>query len=110
MSDPVHAQQQQSGKPWSGTNKIPNIKEFVAKLDKDKAARDQALANNGEHSQAASHEVTPHKNEKTKAEGETVTDPVTGNKVVIANVGKEYMERADNPTVRAKPLTMAFHG
>jgi hypothetical protein len=29
-----------------------------------------------------------------------VTDPVTGNQVVIADVGKEYMARADNPQVR----------
>jgi hypothetical protein len=33
------AQQQKSGKPWSGTNRIPNIKEFVERLDRDKAGR-----------------------------------------------------------------------
>lgn len=99
MADPIGAQQQKSGKPWSGANKIPNIKEFVANLDKEKAQRDKALDTNGAPSQAPTTEVTPHQNEKPKAKGKTktVTDPVTGNQVVIADVGKEYMERADNP-------------
>ncbi|EXJ89462.1 hypothetical protein A1O3_02529 [Capronia epimyces CBS 606.96] len=91
------AQQQKSGKPWSGTNKIPNIKEFVTLLDKDKAQRDRELDSSPNQQAARSNEATPHKNEKQKTSGKTVTDPVTGNKVLIANVGKEYMTRADNP-------------
>ncbi|KAJ9608646.1 hypothetical protein H2200_006417 [Cladophialophora chaetospira] len=87
------AQQQKSGKPWSGANRIPNIKEFVDRLDKDKSSRDQQLDSQAQHSS----EVQPHMNEKPKKEGKTVTDPVTGNQVVIADVGKEYMARADNP-------------
>ncbi|OCT44234.1 meiotically up-regulated protein [Cladophialophora carrionii] len=93
------AQQQKSGKPWSGTNRIPNIKEFVDRLDRDKASRDKDIDahNQGHQTQKYSSEIQPHKNEKPKTEGKTVTDPVTGNQVVIADVGKEYMERADNP-------------
>jgi len=105
MADDVAAQQQKSGKPWSGANKIPNIKEFVNNLDREKAQRDKALETGATPSQEYSSEVTPHKNEKPKKEGKTVTDPVTGNQVVIADVGKEYMARADNPTVSAMNLT-----
>ena len=100
MADPVHAQQQKSGVPWSGANKIPNIKEFMTKLDKEKAQRDKAIDTQAHPNQAGSTEVTPHQNEKPEGKGTTVTDPVTGNQVVIADVGKEYMERADNPQVR----------
>lgn len=94
------AQQQKSGKPWSGANKIPNIKEFVTNLDKEKAQRDKEIDASGQGQQAQySSEVTPHKNETQKKTGKTVTDPVTGNQVVVADVGKEYMKRADNPQV-----------
>lgn len=72
----------------------------MANLDKEKAQRDQAIDTNGTApSQANSSEVKPHQNEKPKTQGKTVTDPVTGNQVVIADVGKEYMARADNPMV-----------
>ena len=89
------AQQQKSGKPYSGTNRIPNIKEFAERLDRDKATRDKNL--DADVNQSS--DVHPHQNEPAKTEGKTVTDPVTGNQVVIADVGKEYMERADNPQV-----------
>jgi hypothetical protein len=94
------AEQQRSGKPWSGTNKIPTVNQFISNLDRDKAKRDQEIdSKQGGHAQYSS-EVTPHQSEKPKKEGKTVTDPVTGNNVVIADVGKEYMKRADNPQVR----------
>lgn len=104
------AQQQKSGKPWSGTNKIPNIKEFVTNLDKEKAQRDKAIDAQGTGQQQAYHsEVTPHKNEKRKSQGKSVTDPVTGKQIVIADVGKQYMERADNPQVSALALPFLPH-
>jgi hypothetical protein len=98
----MSATQQKSGKPWSGANRIPNIKEFVERLDKDKADRDKDIDANQPDDQLTEYnsEVQPHKNEKPKKGGKSVTDPVTGNQVVIANVGKEYMKRADNPHVR----------
>jgi hypothetical protein len=101
--------QQHSGQPWSGNNKIPNIKEFVSRLDRDKANRDKEIDTGRQPNQT---EVTPHQNEKPKTQGKTVTDPVTGNQVVVADVGKEYMERADNPQVvqyTSKPKLQANH-
>lgn len=106
MADPTHAQQQKSGKPWSGNNKIPNINEFVANLDKSKADRDKAIDQDTEPSTVD--KVIPHRNEKPKAKGKEVTDPVTGKQIVIADVGKEYIKRADNPTVcnpHQQPIT-----
>jgi len=90
------SQQQKSGKPWSGTNRIPNIKEFVGGLDKEKARRDKEI---DEQNSAASKQdkVTAHKNEKKEEKGKVVTDPVTGKQVVIADVGKKYMKNVDNP-------------
>ena len=104
--DMADQQQQRSGKPWSGTNRIPNIKEFVTNLDKEKAQRDKAI--DDQHlgrSQTLeySSEVTPHRNEKPKKAGKQVTDPVTGKQVVIADVAKEDMARADNPKARRDP-------
>ncbi len=91
---------QKSGKNWSGANRIPNIKEFVERLDKDKAGRDQNIDAQKTSKTQSSSDVQPHLNEKPKQQdGKTVTDPVTGNQVMIADVGKEYMERADNPQV-----------
>ncbi len=37
------AQQQRSGKPYSGANPIPNIQKFVESLDKDKRERDRQI-------------------------------------------------------------------
>lgn len=97
------AQQQKSGKPWSGQNKIPNIHEFVSGLDKQKAERDKEIdtklgaANKQD-------QAVPHKNEKHEDKGKTVTDPVTGKQVVIADVGKKYMKNVDNPQVSCLPI------
>jgi uncharacterized membrane protein YdfJ with MMPL/SSD domain len=89
---------QSSNKPWSGANPIPNIQQFVAKLDKEKAARDKQI---DEDNAAAQQDPTiiAHQNQPHK-KGTTVTDPVTGKQVVIADVGKEMMKNVDNPTVR----------
>lgn len=88
------AQQQKSGKPWSGTNPIPNIKQFVENLDRDKAERDRQI---DARNQPADGEVRAHQNEKPSTKGKTVTDPTTGNEVVIENVGKDFMKSVKDP-------------
>ncbi|KIV80404.1 hypothetical protein PV11_07904 [Exophiala sideris] len=103
------AEQQKAGagKPYSGTNKIPTVNEFISRLDRNKSERDKALES--QHSDT----VTAHHSEKPHTGGKTVTDPVTGHNVVIEDVGKEYMERADNPQLSVpnanlgKPTTVA---
>lgn len=104
MSD-IHPQQQKSGKPWSGTNKIPNIQEFVSGLDKEKAARDKEI--DAQNSAASKQDkIVPHKNEKRDDKGKTVTDPVTGKQVVISDVGKKYMKNVDNPQVNINLISI----
>ena len=100
-----HPDQQKSGKPWSGTNKIPNIKEFIGDLDKNKAARDKQIDQENVTANTQD-KVVPHQNEKKTDQGKAVTDPVTGRTVVIADVGKKYMKNVDNPQVSRKPLVM----
>ncbi|RMZ90409.1 hypothetical protein DV736_g2366, partial [Chaetothyriales sp. CBS 134916] len=106
-------QQQKSGKPWSGANKIPNINEFIASLDQDKAKRDQEIDQAHLQQNLADEGVTDHKNDTRKRKGKTVTDPVTGNMVIIEDVGKEFMNNVDNPKLSVpnanlgKPTTVA---
>ena len=93
---------QRSGKPWSGNNKIPTISEFVDRLDRDKKQRDAEVtaADGGSAGVQVKHQdVMPHKNQERMKDAKTVSDPVTGGQVMIADVGKEYMENADNPKV-----------
>ncbi|RMZ84994.1 hypothetical protein DV738_g320, partial [Chaetothyriales sp. CBS 135597] len=110
--------QQKSGKPWSGANKIPNINDFLASLDLDKARRDEEIdqaeqANQEQEQNLADDGVTDHKNETKKRKGKTVTDPVTGKTVVIEDVNKEFMRNVDNPKLSVpnanlgKPTTVA---
>lgn len=89
------AQQQKSGKPWSGANPIPNIHQLMESLDKDKKERDKQIDAKGKGGDG----VVPHQNEKRAPKGKTVTDPVTGNEVVIENVNKEFMKNVDDPKV-----------
>ncbi|KKY18537.1 putative meiotically up-regulated protein [Phaeomoniella chlamydospora] len=91
------AQQQKAGKPWSGNNPIPNVKQFLEGLDKDKAERDKRIDEQSQRSPKAQDKVTPHKNETKTSKGKTVTDPTTGNDVVIDNVGKDFMQHVTDP-------------
>lgn len=98
------AQQQASGKPWSGTNKIPTISQFIDNLDRDKKHRDQQVADGTQPQQQnigiANQDVTvPHKNQERMKDAKPVSDPVTGGQVMISDVGREYMENATNPKV-----------
>ncbi|KAI9720282.1 MAG: hypothetical protein M1828_005745 [Chrysothrix sp. TS-e1954] len=100
-------QQHAPGGHYSGRNKIPNIKQFVEGLDRDKKERDRQIdekqraapkAHTGEQSQPDG-EAHPHVQEKTGGEGtqKQVTDPTTGREVTIDNVGKETMSRVTDP-------------
>ena len=90
---------------WSGTNKIPTVGQFIQRLDKDKKERDKQVDEDakarkaqqklgGDDTQAHQNEVRqPGENQKT------VTDPVTGNQVVIEDVNKDFMKNVENPTI-----------
>ena len=93
---------QRSGKPWSGANPIPNIKQFVEALDKDKSERDKQLETSNQQRQ--SERVTAHQNESVSGKGKPVHDPVTGNQVVIEDVGKDFMQAVEDPKVSVLSL------
>ena len=103
-------QQHAPGGHYSGRNKIPNIKQFVESLDRDKRERDrqidekQKAAAGGQSAareQQPDGDAHPHVEEKTGGEGtqKQVTDPTTGREVTIENVGKETMSRVTDPMV-----------
>ena len=117
----MSGQQQKSGKPWSGQNKIPTINQFLENLDRDKKDRDAQVdaqsktAGSAETTpqksglfskkQTGGEEVADHVNRPSKTKnGKTVTDPTTGKQVIIEDVGKEFMKNVDEPMVPA-PLT-----
>ena len=101
------------GQHYSGTNRIPNIKQFVESLDRDKKARDAKIdqgqaaspqpaqngsaspqpAQDGSASSPSSH--TPIKNEGKNRR--TVRDPTTGKDVEIVDISSKHIETAKNP-------------
>lgn len=90
----------QQGKPWSGSNPIPNIKEFVENLDKDKKGRDKRIDEEKKlHKLQHEGEATPHTAAPKQTDGKTVTDPTTGKQVVIDDVGKDFMKAVRDPQV-----------
>src|SRR5271163_3047787 len=91
------AQQQKTGKPWSAANPIPNIQQFVERLEKGKAERGRGIDDEQTNGQPVD-----HKNEPLSKKGKTVTDPTTGNQVVIEDVGRDFMKAVKNPTVRSR--------
>lgn len=94
------ATQQRSGKPWSGTNKIPTISQFIDNLDKDKKERDKQVTTGGTGNvEVRNQDVMPHKNQERMKNAKEVSDPVTGRQVKISDVGEEYMDNALNPKV-----------
>jgi hypothetical protein len=100
-------QQQKPGGHYSGANPVPTVKKFIENLDKDKKERDRKL---DEEMQAQKKQqgagvkagdAVPHKAEKMgiPETAKTVTDPTTGNQVVIEDVSKAMMDRVENPTL-----------
>jgi hypothetical protein len=98
---------QASGKGhYSGANPIPTIQEFVQKLDVGKKDRDAKIDNKTAGRPSTGNEAAPEqgigrtKTELSAEKGQKiVTDPVTGNEVVIENSKKEGLDEADNPKV-----------
>jgi hypothetical protein len=106
------AQQQAgaAGGHYSGHNPIPTVKQFIENLDKDKKERDREIdeqtkgQKTGRTGKAGQNATTaggaqPHAMQKRSVEGteKTVTDPVTGNQVTIADVDKTMMDEVENP-------------
>ncbi|KAL7624375.1 hypothetical protein AAE478_005939 [Parahypoxylon ruwenzoriense] len=85
------------GGPYSGRNRIPNIKEFVAALDKDKRERDARIDADLNAANEKSRDVAEHSDDVQRHRGRArlVTDPVTGNEVTIDDVSADFMKSAE---------------
>ena len=99
-----------SGQPYSGTNRVPNIKQFVHGLDRDKKRRDakieqeqaqqeqqRQLQLNSQSGESIDHIPTT----KSGKNRRTIRDPVTGKDVEIEDIGKEHVKTAEQ---RVYPL------
>ncbi|CAK7567009.1 MAG: hypothetical protein SEPTF4163_004966 [Sporothrix epigloea] len=91
-----------SGQHYSGTNRIPNIKQFIDSLDKDKKARDadidtfqqqkkQQQGKNGEISEHTDSSAVKGKRQRI------VTDPITGKEVEIDDMDGKLLEAVKDP-------------
>jgi hypothetical protein len=87
-------------KPYSATNKVPNVQEFMARLDKDKAERDAAIDADLKKNKLGG-DVKAHTNESkpSRKDTRTVRDPVTGKDVDIRDVKLDFEEAVENPQV-----------
>lgn len=90
-----------SGAHYSGINRIPNIKEFSAALDRDKRARDAKidaeLKANKKNKAIKEHEV--QSKGYLAGHGRVVTDPVTGKEVQIDDASGNVKEAVENPHI-----------
>ncbi len=93
------------GGHYSGQHKVPTVRKFLDNLDSDKRERDKQIEEELKQQRQQGHQdhsdVRAHK-EKPKGEAgtrKTVTDPTTGNKVVIEDVNKEMIKEVEDPHV-----------
>lgn len=86
------------GGHYSGRNRIPNIKEFAASLDRDKKERDAQIdaqrKPNKKNGDIEEHEA---ENGHLAGHGRVVTDPVTGKEVQIDDAKTDFKEAVQNP-------------
>ncbi|KAI0602224.1 hypothetical protein F4775DRAFT_536116 [Biscogniauxia sp. FL1348] len=85
------------GGHYSGINRIPNIKEFAASLDRDKRERDAKI--DAEQNTNKNKGVKEHVNQNNtgKGHGRVVTDPVTGNQVEIDDLNTDFKKAIEEP-------------
>ncbi|KAK4241085.1 hypothetical protein C8A03DRAFT_41483 [Achaetomium macrosporum] len=99
-----------SGQHYSGTNRIPNIKQFVEGLDRDKKARDARIdaklkSNNQRHGETQDHKPADgdqqqqQQNKKPGKNRRTVRDPVTGKDVEIEDIDTQHMKATEEPMI-----------
>jgi Ca2+-dependent lipid-binding protein len=91
-----------SGQHYSGHNRVPNIQEFVQRLDREKRERDAAIdndvrqSNKNKTSDAQDHKQNDQ-NIRKRHNARKVRDPVTGKDVYIADADISYKDAVDNP-------------
>lgn len=94
-----------SGQHYSGRNRIPNIKQFVEQLDREKRDRDAVIDahEKDKHTNKKAHgknagEVSDHVEDRQKPKNRrTVRDPVTGKDVEIDDIDSSLMKKVKDP-------------
>ncbi|KAK1761112.1 putative meiotically up-regulated protein [Echria macrotheca] len=93
-----------AGGHYSGRNRIPNIKQFVEGLDRDKKRRDaeidksQQQPDGGGLFSAQNGDAVDHiPAQKPGKNRRTVRDPVTGKDVEIEDIDSKHLKTAENP-------------
>jgi hypothetical protein len=94
-----------SGQHYSAQNRIPNIKQFVEGLDRDKKKRDAEIDTGQNQNGGSAGDHVPAK-EKSGKNRRTVRDPVTGKDVEIADIDEHHMKAADEPMVCISPFPL----
>ncbi|KAM7208594.1 putative meiotically up-regulated protein [Naviculisporaceae sp. PSN 640] len=88
------------GQPYSGRNRVPNIKQFVESLDRDKKRRDAKIDANAKQNVPPGGEANDHVPTKKPGKNRrTVRDPVTGKDVEIEDIDENHMKAAHHPTL-----------
>ncbi|KAJ2906907.1 hypothetical protein MKZ38_009770 [Zalerion maritima] len=87
------------GGHYSGAHRIPNIKEFVDSLDREKKERDAKIDANLSQNKHSNDEVKEHEAEEKGKRGtrKSVRDPVTGRDVEIEDVNADFMKAVEDP-------------
>lgn len=94
-----------SGQHYSGQNRVPNIKQFMEHLDRDKKNRDAQIDISGQ-GKGNGDEVKAHQDagQKRGKNRRTVRDPVTGKDVDIDDMDGSMVNEAQNPHVSCHHL------
>ena len=90
------------GQPYSGRNRIPNIKQFMENLDRDKRERDAKIDTLRKQEGHPRVDAQEHHNFTGPAgkNRRTTRDPVTGKEVEVDDVDSSHVKAAQNPKVR----------
>jgi len=89
-----------SGQHYSARHKVPNIKQFMDSLDRDKKKRDANIDHHPQEFGGANGEAKDHiPTQKPGKNRRTVRDPVTGKDVEIEDIDSKHMKAAKDPVV-----------
>jgi len=90
------------GQHYSGRNRVPNIKQFMESLDRDKKRRDAQIDAHQDNTQqvGGGPDVQDHVDTPPRKHGKNrriVRDPVTGKDVEIADIDSSFMSAVKDP-------------
>lgn len=85
---------------YSGRNKVPNVQQFLERLDRQKKERDAAIDEELKQSRAAGTAEDHVEKQRNRNQTRTVRDPVTGKDVEIEDANLDFKEVVENPVVR----------